>query len=555
MDTLNNEVPSPADSRMNLTALLKYYLRHWWWFAISLLVFVGIAVLYLKIKNPVYESFGNIMFNQNEDEDPGGSMLGSLMASFTMGSTGSVNLEDEIFKLQSHSAIKEAVTQLDLNRVYTSKTSLFKAKTEYFGDSPYEIQIADAVLDTITATTKFVLKVSDKGKRMHLKVSQGIYKTVFNGNIPSLPYTVKTPLGAFTVAKTRFYKPDEDMKFTAMVYNSDTYATLLFKRVDVYNAVKKSNAVQVKVEDSNVKRARAIVATLIEIYNTESIAIRSAQSQATLDFLNGRLLKMNKELDNSESTIASYKESNRIVSPEAEAEYIFKLKQQADGSLIELETQLGILNMLKDFLSSEANKNSLIPLSGITANSNNGDAVNNAINSYNEMVLELLKLQSSAKGPNATLKHLENQISAMRINLRSTLDRAISATKISISRMSSENGSINSRITSMPRMEQQLTNLYRDNEIKNRIYAYLLQKREEAEVKLARTLPTGMIIDEAYTDIEPISPKKGLTLVAMILCGVLLPGVILFYACQKSVVTRNRKAEREEEDDIKELLD
>ena len=40
------------------------------------------------------------------------------------------------------------------------------------------------------------------------------------------------------------------------------------------------------------------------------------------------------------------------------------------------------------------------------------------------------------------------------------------------------------------------------------IYGYLLQKREENQLKLMRNTPKGKVIDTAYTEIEPVSPNK-----------------------------------------------
>ena len=530
---MDKNIPAAESSEKsaNITQAKRYFLKRWWWFAISLFFFLGIGLFYLKTTNPVYETFGSIMFNQNEEgESPSNGMLSSLMSAFSIGSSmQGVVLENEIFKIQSHTAIRNVVKELDLNRCYSSKTSIFRRKTDYFQNSPITVETPSGMLDTISQPTNFTLKISNKGKKMHLKVKQGTYKTVFNQEIPGLPFAVKTPLGVFTLTATRYYQPQTDMTFKAGLYNSDEYATELFTKIDVFTAVKKSDAVKIKVEDSNTRRAKAIVTALVENYNLESIRDRSAQSQATLDFLNSRLLKMSSDLASSEQGIARYKEQNKIVSPEVEAEYIFKLKGQADGSLIQTEAQLGILRMLKDFLTSAKNDHALIPLTSISTGVDGADGVNAAINNYNELVLQLITLQSNAKGNNATLRQLESQISAMRSNMITTLDRAIAATQITARRLSSENGGINARLSSMPRIERQLTDLYRDSEIKNRIYIYLLQKREETEIKLARVLPQGKIIDEAYTDIEPISPKKWLMLAAMALIGFLIPFCVLYF--------------------------
>ncbi len=539
---------SSAETGFNFRRMGRYMLRRWWWFAISVVVIVGATAFWLKTTNPTETTFAKVMFNQDEEEGaPSGGMLGSLMASFNIGSSG-VNVTDEIIRMQSHSAIKRVVNELDLNRDYSGSTSIWRKKIIYFQDSPIEVECPDAMLDTISASTKFTLKIRDKGRRLHLKVKQGPYKTVFNQDIPRLPYTVKTPLGQFTIAPTSFYRPETDLTFKAELTNADDAAEGWFTNIDVYLDKKKSNCVEVKVDDKNPRRARAVANTLVELYNINSVADRSARSKATLDFLNDRLLKMYNELERSGSGIATYKERNKIVNPEAEAEYIFKIKQGTTANLIDQETQLGILRMLHDFLTSSKNKHALIPVTSIEGQSSEG--VNAAINSYNDLVLQLMQMQSSAKGNNSAMRQLESQIEALRANMITSIDRSISAMQISIGRMSSESGTVNNRISSIPRIEQELTNMMRDNEIKNRIYAYLLQKREETEMKLARTLPTGLVIDEAWTNGDTKRPKKSLILAGAGLLSLLIPGCILFTGYRRQLVTTDKARRKEEEDAI-----
>lgn len=442
------------------------------------------------------------------------------------------------------------VAELGLNPSYTGKTGLFEKKQLYFGDSPIEIQTAPGMLDTLGATTSFKIVVKDKGKRFDITVKQ-LNKTVYDKTVNALPVGIKTPYGTFTIAKTSYFRP-QDITVKAIAMNNDVFASNLFRHIDCYLQNKKANAVVIKIDGSNTKQNCAMARTLIDLYNLSSIETRSAQGRASLEFLNGRLHKMYSELESSEAGIADYKRKKNIVDPEAEADYIFKLKQRADGGLIELESQLGILRMLREFLTADANQYSLIPFTGVSAEGS--ESINNAVNSYNELVLQLITLQSNAKGSNAALRQIEAQVKAMRANMLTTIDRSIQATEISIRRMNQAGGTISNRITSIPGMERDLTNLYRDREIKNRIYAYLLQKREEAELRVARTLPTGMIIDEPYTDPESETPTTKVVLLVMFIIGLMVPATILAVRGGRSYLKPASPEARKEEDEFDDEL-
>lgn len=541
------------ETSINIHRLWHVMLTHWWWFAISFVVIMSGAVFYLKTTNTAATTYASVMFNQNEDDSPGTSgTLSSLMSTFSLGNS-SVNIEDEIYRMQSHSAIKSIVSTLDLNKDYTSRSSIFRPKTIYFQNSPITIETPPGMLDTISYSTIFTLKISEQGRKLHLKVKQGTYKTVFNSTIPQLPYTVKTPLGNFTITTTSFYHPEHDMTFKAIVENIDVSAIEWFRDIDVYLKIKKSNVVEIKIDDRNPKRARAIANLLIKLYNDRSMSTRGAQSRATLDFLNNRLSMLYNELEQSGSGIAAYKERHNLTDPTAEAEFIMKAKSEANSGLIEQETQLGILNMLRDFLTNSGNKYSLIPITAVAGKESEG--TNMSIASYNDMVLELMRMQSSAKGNNATMRQLESQIEAMRANMIASLDRSISAYKIGISRVNREQDTVDSRISAIPRMEQELTNLMRDNEVKNRIYAYLLQKREEAEVKVARIMPTGVVIDEAWTDADSLRPQKSIVLAVAALAALFIPTILLTTLYRREFMTGEPSRIRREEEEIKQEID
>lgn len=155
-----------ADISFNTGALYKYWLKNWYWFLISLVFFIGMGLLYLKIKSPLYVVHSSIMFNQDEDNDGGnGGLLGSLMSSFSIGNSLGVNLDDEMYKLKSHTALCDLARTLDLNRNYYSKPGLFKRKIWYYGNSPVVVDVPADVLDTLGQATSFKITIPEGGKK------------------------------------------------------------------------------------------------------------------------------------------------------------------------------------------------------------------------------------------------------------------------------------------------------------------------------------------------------------------------------------------------------
>lgn len=499
MATENNKIAK--EEKIDLTAIWNKYKPFWWVFLISIIGCVGLSLLYLKIKSPLFLSKTMVMVNQEEEEGAGAvGGLGALMSSFSIGGGSGSNVEDEMLKMTSHTNMVAVVKHLELNKIYWTKQGLLDRKIWYYGNSPVRISIPDAILDTISVSTKFKINIPADGKGISIKVKQGKEGTIFNGKTNKLPYTVKTPYGAFTIDTTSYFIKGEDLNFNAVVCNPDESIEDINERIAINQISKKANAILIDLEDVNTDRAKDMLNTLVTFYNERAIADKNEQALSTSKFIEERLIQLYKDLEDAETKIEDYKSQNQIVDATAEAEYTFVRKERIEAGMLEMETQAAVLQMIKDFLSSPENKYNLVPFTT--------DFPEEPITAYNELVLQRLKLETTTKENNIALKSLTTQVDAMRKNVISTIDKQLQSTRIALADMRREASNAEKRMTGIPRMERELTALYRDQVIKNEIYGYLLQKREENQLKLMRNRPKGKVIDAAYTEIKPISPNK-----------------------------------------------
>lgn len=528
------------DSKINISFLAYSFRKLWWVYASVFVVFMVLAGIYCKVKTPVYDITGIIILNDDENDSKatlGG--LGSLMASFSLGGSSYKYVEDELTRISSHKNLTQLVQDLGLNYQYSSKDGFFDQREPYFDNSPLSVYIPQAVLDTMPVTTVFNVKLSPDGRTADIKVTQKKKKTVYDRNHVALPTTVKTPYGMFRLSTTSFFKPGEELKMRVIVQGTPLAVKQIGKKIKLGNPSKKSDLVFIEYKDTNIPRGKAVVNHLVEIYNEVGMHDLQSQALASVEFVKGRLTKLYGELEKSENSIEAYKRANNIVNPEAEAEYIFKKKQVMETGVIEYETKASVLKMIIDFLRSDENRYALIPFTE--------DMPKEPVEEYNKLVMERIRLEENAKGNNTTLKTVTAQVDAMRANLLTSLERQLSATKIAIADINRSGHGTDSRISGYPTMEKDLLSLYRDQKIKNQIYAYLLQKLEENELKLSREIKVGKVIDEAYEDIDPSSPKKGLIFVMAAIGSVIAAycGLYLWNLIMKLVA--NRKNNRKEE--------
>lgn len=513
MDTKEKMIK--ADSKLDLRTFASLSRQYWWVYVASLVCFLGMALLYLYIKTPQYEIAGSMIINDYED-DSSGSLpgdLGALMSTFSMGSQSSKLVDDEMKKVGSMQNLMRVVKRLDLNKVYCTTHGLLAPKTWHYGDSPLVVDIPDAVLDTLSKGTRFDIKVSDDGRDIKVKVRQGKWKET--KRFTSFPATVRTPMATFVIRQTPAYVKGESLSFRATVSSPLATARTLAEDIDIDTPSKKSSIIEIVYEDGIVQRGKDIVNTMIESYNEMSLADTKSEAASSVAFIEDRLINLYQQLESSETQIEDYKRANQIVDAEAEAEYIFKKKEIVETGLLELQTKAEVLKMVIDFLNNDQNSYSMLPFTE--------DVPEEPIADYNKLVMERIKLESQAKKDHAALRYSTQQIEALRRNMLISLEKQLQSTKIAIADMSKVAAGSRNRMEGIPRMEKELTALYRDQKIQNQIYAFMLQKHEENQLKLARDLPRGKVIDLAFESEKPVKPKKFLIAGAAGALGLIFP--------------------------------
>lgn len=508
--------------KINVGAILGKYRHNWWWFAVSLVICLGLSALFLHIKSPLFLVKTLVMLNQDEEDSSGAiGGLGALMSSFSLGSSGGAVIDDEIMKMGSHSNMTSVVKQLKMNRNYWSKDNLFSRKVWYFEDSPITIDIPDAVLDTITVVSEFKIDVPENGKNISVSIEQGDLGEVLDVEVDKFPYMASTPYGTFRIDTTGYFIKGQELNFRAVITSNNVAIEDINERLSIAQLSKKSNAIQADIEEVSIERGTKFLNTLVASYNERGIADKNELALSTARFIEERLLKLYGELETTETQIENYKSENQIVDATAEAEYTFIRKERIEAGILEMETRAAVLQMIKDFLMSPENKYNLVPFTA--------DFPEEPITAYNELVLQRMKVESTARENNITLKSLTAQVDAMRENVISTIDKSLQSTRIALADMKNEANTSERRMTGIPRMERELTALYRDQIIKNEIYGYLLQKREENELKLSRNNPMGKVIDAAYAEVEPVKPNKFVVVGVGFMMGILIPIVMMKY--------------------------
>ncbi len=498
---------------IDLRAIVQEWMSKWYWFIISVIVCVGIAWFYTKIKKPVYLTEANIVISQDDKSGLGG--LGDITD--MLGSTGKV--DDEVFVVSSHSVLKSVVRELGINKNHVVRQGFMNKKFAY-KDFPVEIYPAEDYADTLRASLTFKISV-DKNGKVEITAKKD-RKTLAEVEAKSFPVTVETSYGKFVFNKTNNYVNGKKLKTTITYGRYDGVAEDLAEDVNISIASRKSNVILMSMKSTDIDFSRDILNEIIRYYNIRCLEQKNAEGNNTLKFLNARLELIENDLISSESDVENYKRGHRIVDVQAEAVYQTSKKAKFESQLVEQETELEIIKMTRDFLADPENAYQLIPTTVAT------EALKNGISSYNQLIISRMDLLKSAKESNRTLKKINEQIDAVRASIIESLDRTYDQQLLATNELRSHLGGTSSKLGDIPTQEREYREIARKQTVKEQLYVFLLKRREETAMLIANATPKGIIVDEAFALQEPVSMKKIVILAIAFLIGICIVPVILY---------------------------
>ncbi len=506
---------------IDIAAMWRKARKNWRLFAGSLFICIALVLCYLMMTKPVYQVSADVLINEETGDGDG---LASIMAqSFSldaMFSGGVVN--DEMLIFSSHTLMRDVVKTLELNKTYKSKSGFLKKKS-YYKNSPLVVDIPESVLDTLTKGVTVKIQVNKSGDRIKVQLKQGLFTTLLEQEASSFPVTLDYGPGV-VIDTTSFYKRGEKLDFVAQIEGYESATEDMKERLYVGLADKKSNGIALAIEEANVQLGKDILNTLIACYDQDTEYKKNKKANNLLNFANARLAEVKQGLDEAERTLEEYKRENDLSDISSEAKIILEANQEYHKNLLEAETQYSIISMVDSFLNKPENKYSLVPIT--TGLPDRGAA--EAINEYNKLLLERMRLLRSAKDSNLTLLSLTAQIDAMRENILNTVSKSKESLNIAREDLKRQEEAFQARLRGFPEQERAYLNLKRDQEIKSELYVFLMQRREESAMALSSTLPKCMVINSAYSSTKPVAPNALLLLLVALVAGLLLPVIYLY---------------------------
>ena len=519
MEEINNAIAQqPENNTIDFKDLIALCLKNWYWFVISVILCLGAVTFYILKTPPEYTRTAEILIKN----DKKGKSISTTSGEFSdLGLFSSVsNVNNEIHAIKSVSNMTEVVKRLHLNTNYFID-GRFHDNVLYGTTLPVEVTMSETDAD-VARTFDIELK-KDGSFKLDNFTLRGDPVSSSDNNVHHLGDTLVTAVGTMVIAPSTYFVGDlKDMDIHVQISKIYSAVSRYSSRLNVALSDTKSEVIKMSIQDISTQRAEDILKTVIDVYNENWVNDKNQIALSTSMFISDRLGVIESELSAVDSDISSYKSQNLVTNAETAANLYLNQSSEIESRITDLNNQLYMAKYIRDYLNSDAIQ--LLPANAGFSNTSIGAQIND----YNAQVIDRNNLAAASSEQNPLVRELDGTLGSLRRNIIISVDNEIVSLQNQISNLNSSNRQTRSRMAANPTQAKYLLSVERQQSVKEALYIYLLQKREENELSQAFTAYNTQIIDAPYGSANPTKPSKSKLMLLGLLLGLLIPLGIIY---------------------------
>ena len=524
----NETTPMKGEQGVNLADVFLYLASKWKWFLLSVAVLGGLS-WYHWAKSPlVYYRSATVII-----KDPSSKTSTAGLDRFD-NFINKVNVANEILQFRSKRLMREVVTRLHADVSYTVQDGL--RRTELYTSSPVAVRFPDASPEQplgLTVTAKDKGHVQLNGFQGFGPSAEGRSLTVRLGDTVSVSPGLRVVVTATNDYGTGWQGRPVEVRKSPLDAVADRYRN----SIGIQQEEEESSILTLSVKDNSAARAEDVLNMLITVYNEEAIKDKNQVAVNTADFINERLIIISRELGGVETELEDFKRTNLVVDLGATTGYTMGDAQKYGTEALELETQLRLAGYIKEYLTDPSKETGLIPSNTGISDMN----IENQITLYNTAKLKRDRLLGESSENNPVVLELNNSLRSMKQSIIRAVDNLIVSLDVKRQDATARERRAQGRVLSIPRKEREMLSIERQQKIKESLYLYLLNKREENALSQAMADNNARVIDSADGPSGPVAPNRNRMLALGVLSGLALPGVVFLCILFMDTRVRSRK--------------
>jgi capsular exopolysaccharide synthesis family protein len=492
-----------------VSSLMFRYIPYWPLFIIILFMSLATAWAYLKFFTvPTYKITASILV---KDERKGVEDSKTTEALNTVGTKKIA--ENEIQVISSKQLIKQVALNLNLYAPVFEEEH-FKATSAY-ATSPVSIKVKDPE------------NIIPSKKRVYFQFTNN--QVVIGNNRYALDQWVETPFGNLFFSKNTNKIKDPVKPLFFALQDMTTVLNDVSGSLDASAGNKLSSVINLTFTDEVPIRGKNILNDLIKVYSQNAMEEENVIAANTIASLNERIKQSEQQLDSIEQKAKNFRSTNQIIDlPEQSRQYLQNVGEN-DKQLTTLNTQLSVLDEVEQYVKSKSGHGSILPSTlGVS-----DPTLSSSLERLSTAEVQYEKLRGTVPENNPILSSVANEIEKIRPTILETISSQRKNLMASKANLSSSNSGYGQMLQTIPAKEKELTEILRQKDIRSGVYAFLLQKREEAQLRVASNVPDSKIVDPAESSFVPVGPKR--TLIYLFAIGAALVGCIVYITLRETL--------------------
>jgi capsular exopolysaccharide synthesis family protein len=469
--------------------MLTKYLTYWPLFLVFFILITAAAYTYLHYAPPKYEATASLIIKDEKK----GSDDSKLVESLNIINSKKI-IENEIEVLQSGPIIANVVKQLHLYAPIYRKNKIVSV-------SVYQEAAVSVMCENADNVTRDIAK-----QKIYFTYDSAQASVLLNNK-----YTVpvnkweNTPYGTLMfIPNKKFVADPVENEFYFSIIGTESAVKKIQDNLKVTATNKLSSVIDLKYKDGTPQLAADVLNGIIAEYNNVNIEEKKELAKNTLGFIEERLNAVGTELSSIENNIQKYKANSGAVDISTQGQLFLQNVSTNDQKLSDVNMQLMVIEQIEKQVSSGDDVISVLP----SALGVSDPTLSQLVTTLNASELEREKLKKTVAENNPILVAVTDQISKNKRDILEHIQTERSSLEASKTTLTATNGSYNSVLHTIPVKERALLEISRDQNIKNGIYAFLLQKREESELSYAATISDSRIVNYAQASDIPVSPNR-----------------------------------------------
>lgn len=476
------------------------YVPFWPLFLICITLGLVAAKFYIGTLIPQYEASASIMLKDENKGSSDGDVVKTLDPL-----SGNKIIENEIEVLQSRSIMQQVVYNLHLYVNYFEDNN----PAPIYGPLKSPVLIQSAEPDKINGTEKINYRLDTRDS------------TVVMDN-------KKYPLNKFVATTYGFMKFVPNGKFEGQPSGKQLSFTLMNPKaaaggflggLHISPTSKLSTVVLLKIRDLIPQRCEDVLNELITVYNKVTIEDKNRLAATTFAFVEERLKVVETELKDIEQRAQAYKSSQDAVDISAQGKLFLSNVSDIDQKSTDVTMQLTVLDQVEKYVQSKDTKGGIVPSTmGL-----NDQTLTNLLDKLYDAEMNYEKLSKTTAQNNPVLTTVADQINKIKPSILENITNQKAALQAAKLNLAASNNKYSSVLQSIPQKERELIDINRQQAIKNGIYSFLLQKKEESSLLHASIMVDSRVVDRAQASFIPVAPKPKLIYIVAFIFSLALP--------------------------------